>query len=81
MKQVKAPLAVQLPTLTVNSYHHQAVRVVPHGFTVAARAADGIVEAIYRPGGLGVQWHPELLYAMDRRWQALFRWWYVDGLQ
>lgn len=47
----------------VNSTHHQAVDD-PGAFEVVARAPDGVVEAIERPGlrfCLGVQWHPELL--------------------
>ena len=46
----------------VNSYHHQAVKKLASGFSIAATAADGIVEAIFCPEKrfvLGVQWHPE----------------------
>jgi len=63
----------------VNSLHHQALKTLPDGFKVLARAEDGITEAIYKPGVLGVQWHPELLYQNDRRWQALFKW-FANGL-
>ena len=57
----------------VNSFHHQAVKDVPQGFRVVARAADGIVEALERSGRLGaayadgggwilgVQFHPEAI--------------------
>lgn len=51
-------------TIRVNSYHHQAVRAVAPGFEVAAKAKDGIIEAIERKGEVfcaAVQWHPELL--------------------
>lgn len=72
-------LARHLPARTVNSLHHQAVRVVPWGFEVAARSEDGIIESVWRPGVLGVQWHPELLYPRDGGWERLFRWWW-DGL-
>lgn len=47
--------------LGVSCHHHQAVREHP-GFSVAARAADGTLEAIERAGDrfcLAVQWHPE----------------------
>lgn len=46
----------------VNSSHVQAVEELGLGFVVAARAADGVIEAIVPEGGiwpLGVQWHPE----------------------
>lgn len=49
-------------TFDVQSSHHQAVDVVAPGFTVAASAPDGIIEAIESIGRrwiLGVQWHPE----------------------
>lgn len=48
--------------LTVRNGHHQAVAEVGAGLTVAARAADGIVEATERTDNtwiVGVQWHPE----------------------
>ncbi|UCG49791.1 MAG: gamma-glutamyl-gamma-aminobutyrate hydrolase family protein [Phycisphaerales bacterium] len=48
--------------ITVHSYHHQAVTDIPATFKVAARSADGIIEALERtdgPFGLFVQWHPE----------------------
>jgi len=49
-------------SIEVASSHHQAVREVAPGWRVIARAEDGIVEAIERPGEpfrVGVQWHPE----------------------
>jgi putative glutamine amidotransferase len=48
--------------LQVNSRHHQAVERTASGFSVAATAPDGVVEAIERPSSrfcLAVQWHPE----------------------
>jgi putative glutamine amidotransferase len=47
--------------VSVNCHHHQAVASHP-GYTPAARAADGTLEAIEVAGDrfcLGVQWHPE----------------------
>lgn len=62
--------------LTVNSFHHQAVDRIPLDWVVAARAPDGVIEAIERADGrfwqIGVQWHPEDLVANDAAAQALF---------
>src|SRR5918998_2803984 len=49
-------------TLEVNSYHHQAIKVLADPLTVAARSADGVTEAV-EPRDLcdrwlgGAQWH------------------------
>ena len=51
-------------TLSVNSLHHQACLVPGQGLVVAARAPDGVIEAVELPDHLfaiGVQWHPEYL--------------------
>lgn len=56
----------------VNTFHHQAIKDVPQGFKVVARAADGIIEAVERSGKLagfadggamilGLQFHPEVI--------------------
>lgn len=65
--------------LKVNSYHHQAVRAVPYGFQVAAWSEDNIIESIWRPGALGVQWHPELL-GSPKMLQTLLGW-FLSGLK
>lgn len=54
-------------TASVNSTHHQAVRDVSPDFQVAARSADGVIEAIESPlhAVLGVQFHPERLATGD----------------
>lgn len=46
---------------TVNTRHIQAIDAPGRGFRVAARAPDGVVEAVESEDGvvLGVQWHPE----------------------
>lgn len=74
LSEVSQPLSDYVPTRRVNSLHHQAVKVLPPGFKAAAFSDDGIVEAIWRPGMLGVQWHPELLYPQNKAWSKLFRW-------
>lgn len=48
--------------LVVNSFHHQCIRELGKGLKVAARSADGIVEAVESVEGtlfFGVQFHPE----------------------
>src|SRR5918997_1348142 len=48
--------------VAVNSFHHQAVDRLGGGLRIAARAADGTVEAIEGAGFvLGVQWHAEAM--------------------
>lgn len=64
--------------LTVNSRHHQAVDCVGLGLEPVAFANDCVIEAIYRPGALGVQWHPEDLYFEDGG--GLFKW-FLAGLK
>jgi len=49
-------------TCRVNTRHHQSIARPGRGFVATARAPDGIVEAIEKPGAawcVGVQWHPE----------------------
>ncbi|HEY3501352.1 MAG TPA: gamma-glutamyl-gamma-aminobutyrate hydrolase family protein [Actinocatenispora sp.] len=63
-------------TLTTNSYHHQGVARLGAGLRVAARAGDGLVEAVVgvdRPV-LGVQWHPEMHADTECAGLAPFRW-------
>jgi len=48
--------------LNVNSSHHQAVRDAGRGLRLAAKAPDGVIEAVEDPNHrfyVGVQWHPE----------------------
>lgn len=60
----------------VNSFHHQVVRKLGKGLTVAATSSDGFIEAITMesyPFFLGVQWHPEELYELEEDAQLIFR--------
>jgi len=62
--------------LKVNSLHHQAIMELAPGLKMAARAPDGIVEAVEvegHPFALGVQWHPEELAPKDVGAQELFK--------
>ncbi|MFZ1988372.1 MAG: gamma-glutamyl-gamma-aminobutyrate hydrolase family protein [Alphaproteobacteria bacterium] len=47
----------------VNSLHSQAIAGLASGLAVEAKASDGTIEAVSRPGSRGfllaVQWHPE----------------------
>lgn len=60
--------------LLTNSYHHQAIKKVAPGFTVSARAADGVIEGIENGDGsiIGVQWHPEGMQERYPRFLKLF---------
>lgn len=51
-------------SMVINSLHHQAVIKGNRAIRIAARADDGVIEAIEASGHtfcLGVQWHPEYL--------------------
>jgi putative glutamine amidotransferase len=62
----------------VNSRHHQAVDRLGQDLIVSAIAADGVIEAIEKPGAsfaVAVQWHPEdrvLVNPADRELFAAF---------
>ncbi len=48
--------------LTVNSFHHQAIKRLATDLIVVSKASDGIIEAVEiddYPFCLSVQWHPE----------------------
>jgi len=52
--------------LDVNSYHHQSIERPGRNLRIAAKAPDGVIEAVEDVTGrfvVGVQWHPE------RGWQ------------
>ena len=56
--------------ISVNSYHHQAVKDPASCLKTMAVSADGLIEAMYLPGKRfiwGVQWHPEFSYEKDPR--------------
>lgn len=62
-------------TMAVNSLHHQAVRELGRGVRVAARAEDGLIEAIEVPEFshmVGVQWHPEYFGEPGMRMSCYF---------
>ncbi|NLI75785.1 MAG: gamma-glutamyl-gamma-aminobutyrate hydrolase family protein [Candidatus Riflebacteria bacterium] len=58
-----------------NSFHHQAVSVIPAGLRPVATAADGLVEALESADDrvfVGVQWHPEETSQADDPSRRLF---------
>jgi putative glutamine amidotransferase len=58
-----------------NSSHHQAVKEVAPGLRASGTAPDGIIEAIENGDSrfmLGLQWHPESLYAEEPLWLRVF---------
>lgn len=51
----------------VNSFHHQSLKEVAPDLRVNAVAPDGTIEGVELPGKtfvLGVQWHPEMMFAV-----------------
>jgi len=60
----------------VNGKHHQALKGLATGLVVAARAKDGVIEAVELAGkrfAVGVQWHPEGTWRDDLQSKKLFR--------
>ena len=56
--------------ISVNSYHHQAVKDPASCLKTMAVSEDGLIEAMYLPGKRfiwGVQWHPEFSHEKDPR--------------
>lgn len=62
--------------LSVNSYHHQAVKDLSPQLSPMAISEDGLTEAVYMPGKSfvwAVQWHPEFSHNCDKTSKKLFR--------
>ena len=62
--------------LSVNSYHHQAIKTLAYGLKVMAEAPDGLIEAVYMPGHRflwAVQWHPEYSWKTDESSVMIFK--------
>lgn len=62
--------------IKVNSRHHQAVKKVGNNFIASAHTSDGIIEAIESNTNtfvLGVQWHPEEMFATDHNAKVIFQ--------
>lgn len=61
--------------IRVNSFHHQANKAVGDGYMISARSDDGVIEAFESTKHdfvIGVQWHPECTYFVDKYSKKLF---------
>lgn len=71
-------------TTRVNSFHHQSISQLAPGFRTCARSLDGVIEAVEKIGtgfALGVQWHPEYLWAKDSAQLNIFRAFVLASIQ
>jgi putative glutamine amidotransferase len=63
--------------ISVNSFHHQAIKDLGDGLKAVAWAEDKVIEAVEMPGARGfvlaVQWHPEELVEDDPAALRLFQ--------
>lgn len=72
--------------ITVNSFHHQAVKDIAEGYIVSAMAKDGIIEAIESEHMeahfvLAVQWHPEMMSSTNEAMANLFTTLVQEGIK
>lgn len=66
---------IEKTAVTVNSFHHQAIKKLGDGLEITAVADDGIVESFSLPGKrylCAYQWHPEQLYDTDTDNRRIF---------
>lgn len=66
---------VGITSLRTNSMHHQAMHELGGSLIATGWAEDGTIEAVEEPGTrfvLGVQWHPEELFATQDEARRLF---------
>lgn len=74
----RAAEALGSTEVTVNSFHHQAVRDLASGLIASGWSDDDLIEAVESPSGAGwllaVQWHPEEMFAeLSAPEKGLFR--------
>lgn len=61
--------------ISVNSYHHQAIKLLSPRLRPMAFSPDGLVEAFFAPDKKflwAVQWHPELSFKKDENSRKIF---------
>jgi putative glutamine amidotransferase len=69
-KQSRLASIIESESISVNSFHHQAVAQPGSQIKISACAPDGTIEAIEAVGHpfcIGVQWHPECLLDLPSR--------------
>lgn len=65
----------QAEEINANTHHHQGIKKLADDLEASAWSEDGLIEAVEHPGklfALGVQCHPESLYAIDKKWASVF---------
>lgn len=66
---------IQADEIDANTHHHQGIKKLADTLEASAWSEDGLIEAIEHPDKLftiGVQCHPESLYAIDKKWASVF---------
>lgn len=62
--------------INVNSYHHQAIKVLSNQLKPMAISEDGLVEAVYYPDKtfvIALQWHPEFSFKKDHHSRKILK--------
>ncbi len=65
----------QEETISVNSYHHQAIKTLAPSLRIMAESIDGLIEAVYMPEKRflwAIQWHPEFNFRTSRESRKIF---------
>lgn len=76
VKDSKLSSIFQKESIKVNSFHHQAVKVLAPNFKIAMEASDGVIEAMEMDGDrflIALQWHPEMMIDRHPEYILLFK--------